>query len=43
MAALAAPLLLSGRLVSGSVLSGRLVWLSAGGGLTLFVAVDQLV
>jgi hypothetical protein len=27
----------------GSVLSGRSVWLSAGGGLTLFVAVDQVV
>jgi hypothetical protein len=28
---------------AGSVLSGRSVWLSAGGGLTLFVAVGQVV
>jgi hypothetical protein len=27
----------------GSVLSGRSVWLSVGGGLTLFVAVGQMV
>ena len=38
----ASALSLSERLVVGSVLSGRSVWLSAGGGLTLFVAVDQL-
>jgi hypothetical protein len=37
------PLSLSERLVPGSVSSGRSVWLSAGGGLTLFVAVDQVV
>ena len=40
---LASPLSLSERLRFGSVLSGRSVCLSVDGGLTLFVAVDQVV
>jgi len=39
----ASALSLSERLGFGSVLSGWSVWLSVGGGLTLFVAVDRLV